>query len=394
MSSIRKPEERSNRLGRFLEQGVILGIRWVERFPWLFALLGFASGVASYVLVERSPELAQVLAMLMLFSWVWLLLENVLKRGAWQVFGINVPRPVFRFVAQMVHQESLFFVIPFFLTTTTWTSGQMLFTSMLLVAALVSIVDPLYYGWLSGKRWLYFLFHGLTLFALLLTALPLIFQLPTTESYLWALVVAGLVSLPSVAGDLPEKWRQHSGAVMLLVVAAAGVGWWARPWIPPATLWLTEVAIAEQVDDEERSPVRRLSAVDRTTLAAGLYAFTAIHAPRGLDERIYHVWYRDGEELDRIALDIRGGREQGYRAWTHKQNFPEPLEGDWKVRVVTSADQLIGELGFRVGQAEPSGKYVARIPRPAQGPSKPVEPGPADSQPPVPPAVTQPGSRS
>jgi hypothetical protein len=335
-------------LSRFLEQGILLCMRWVERYPWLFALLGFISGLASYLLVERSPELAQVLAMLMLFGWVWLMLENFLKRGAWHVFGINVPRPVFRFVAQMVHQESLFFVIPFFLTTTTWSSGQLLFTSVLLVAALVSILDPLYYGWLARKRWLYFLFHGLTLFALLLTALPIIFQLPTTESYVWALVIAGLVSLPSVTSDLPEQWRQHSGAVMLLVVASAGIGWWARPWVPPATLWLTEVAITDHVDDAERSPTMSITRMDSSNLANGLYAFTAIHAPRGLDERIYHVWYRNNEELDRIALDITGGREEGYRAWTHKLNFPDPLAGEWKIRVVTAADQLIGELGFQV----------------------------------------------
>jgi len=198
---------------KMLERGVILCIKLVERFPFLFALFGFFSGLASYFLVERSPELAKILALLMLLSWVWLVLENVLKRGAWQLFGINVPRPVFRFVAQMVHQESLFFVVPFFLTATTWSSGQLLFTSLLLAAAFVSIVDPLYYRWVARFRWLYFLFHGLTLFALMLTALPLIFQLPTTESYLWALVIAGLVSLPSIAGDLPESWKQKSGAV-------------------------------------------------------------------------------------------------------------------------------------------------------------------------------------
>ncbi len=334
----------------FIERGVLLGMRWVERFPWLFALLGFVSGLASYLLVKRSPEIAQVLALLMLFSWVWLLLENVLKRGAWQVFGVNVPRPVFRFVAQLVHQESLFFVLPFFLTTTTWSSGQMLFTSVLLAAALVSIVDPLYYGWLAKRRWLYFLFHGLTLFALLLTALPLIFQLPTTESYLWALLVAGLVSLPSITRDLPPKWKQQTGAAVLVVVLAAGLGWWARPWVPPATLWLTEVAITDHFDDASRSPARSLQSMSANDLGAGLYAYTAIHAPRGLNERIYHVWLRDGKEVDRIALDISGGREEGYRAWTRKLNFPEPLAGDWKIRVVTAGEQLIGELEFRVNQ--------------------------------------------
>ena len=80
----------------------------------------------------------------------------------------------------------------------------------------------------------------------------------------------------------------------------------------------------------------------------GLYAYTSINAPRGLNERIYHVWQHNGREVDRIALDINGGRKEGYRAWTHKLNFPASPEGRWQVRVVTEAGQMIGVLRFDV----------------------------------------------
>ena len=80
----------------------------------------------------------------------------------------------------------------------------------------------------------------------------------------------------------------------------------------------------------------------------GLYAYTAINAPRGLDERIYHVWQFNGKELDRIALDIHGGRKEGYRAWSHKQNFPGDPVGRWQVRVLTEDGQVIGVLRFNV----------------------------------------------
>ncbi|MCF3971835.1 DUF2914 domain-containing protein, partial [Pseudomonas aeruginosa] len=43
-----------------------------------------------------------------------------------------------------------------------------------------------------------------------------------------------------------------------------------------------------------------------------------------------------------------GGREAGYRAWTHKRNFPAQPAGRWRVRVVTEAGQMIGMLRFRV----------------------------------------------
>ncbi|MGV2836997.1 DUF2914 domain-containing protein, partial [Pseudomonas shirazensis] len=81
---------------------------------------------------------------------------------------------------------------------------------------------------------------------------------------------------------------------------------------------------------------------------AGLYAYTAINAPRGLNERIYHVWQLNGKEVDRIALDIHGGRKEGYRAWTHKQNFPPNPVGRWQVRVLTEDGQVIGVLRFKV----------------------------------------------
>ena len=120
--------------------------------------------------------------------------------------------------------------------------------------------------------------------------------------------------------------------------------------MPPATLWMTEVAISTQLQD--RTPGDDLKEVNAAQLrSTGLYAYTAINAPRGLDERIYHVWKFNGKEVDRIALDIHGGRKEGYRAWTHKQNFPADSVGRWQVRVLTEDGQVIGVLRFKVTDA-------------------------------------------
>ena len=127
-------------------------------------------------------------------------------------------------------------------------------------------------------------------------------------------------------------------------------GWLLRYWVPPATLWLTEVAVSTEVinrqpgDSLDEIPVNQIR-------GAGLYAYTAINAPRGLNERIYHVWQLNGKEVDRIALDIHGGRKEGYRAWTHKQNFPPNPVGRWQVRVLTEDGQVIGVLRFKVVDA-------------------------------------------
>jgi len=158
-----------------------------------------------------------------------------------------------------------------------------------------------------------------------------------------------LLALPSLSGLFPRLgWRTIPG-VLLLAVALGAAGWWGRTWVPPATLWLTDVAVTMSLDDRQRKPGRGLRELSSAELQAnGLYAYTAINAPRGLKERIYHEWTHNGRRVDRIALDISGGREAGYRAWTHKRNFPAQPAGRWRVRVVTEAGQMIGMLRFRV----------------------------------------------
>ncbi|WP_137817637.1 DUF5924 family protein [Pseudomonas sp. 2FG] len=337
-------------------------IALTQRYPGVVAAFGFVSGVCSFILVDRQAKLATLIALALLVSWLWLTLESLLTRIIARLFGRTIPQPLLRYATQMIHQESLFFVLPFFLITTTWNSGQLLFTGLLAGAGLITIIDPLYNKWLAPRRWLYLALHTLTLFAALLTALPIILHLTTAQSYKLALGTAVLLSFPSLLVTFPVQRWWRGLALIGLTLALGGVGWLARSWVPPATLWLTEVAVTTQLDDHSRSPGKGLTRVTAERMRAqGLYAYTAINAPRGLAERIYHVWRHDGVEVDRIALDIHGGRKAGYRAWTHKQNFPARLGGDWEVRVLTEDGQVIGVLRFEViEQAVPASPSTAQ----------------------------------
>lgn len=325
----------------------------VERHPWLMAIFGFGSGLFSFFMVQRKQEFAQVIVILMLVSWLWLALESLLQRGVSHWFGFKLPPGVLSFITQMVHQESLFFIIPFFVASTVWNSGQSAFTSLLIVSAFISIVDPIYYHWLAPRRWLYFIFHGITLFAVLLTALPIILYIPTPQTYLWAMIISLVLSLPNIVRAMSVSWWQRIAIGIVLIVLVSGVGILARPWIPPAPLRLTQVAITTHLDDESRSPQTKLKVVTFAQLRGGLYAYTAIKAPRGLNEKIYHVWLHNGHEVDKVALDITGGRGDGYRAWSHKLNFPKDPRGKWQIKVVTEAKQIVGVLRFRVVESLP-----------------------------------------
>ena len=187
-------------------------IAQVQRYPGVVAVFGFASGLASFFLVERHEASARIIALLMLLGWLWLVLEPVLSGVLARRFGLRLPPALLRYATQMIHQESLFFTLPFFLASTSWNSGQALFTGGLIVAALVVLIDPIYYQRLAPRRWLFLTFHTLTLFVVLLVALPLILHVPTGRSYELALALAVVLAFPSLLGSItvPRWWRAPS----------------------------------------------------------------------------------------------------------------------------------------------------------------------------------------
>lgn len=325
-----------------------------QRHPGLLAVFGFISGLASFLLIKRSEQLAQGIAIMMLISWIWLTLEQSLRQSVLSRFGLDMPPALIRFATQLVHQESYFFVLPFFLAATHWQTGQVVFTGLLVVCALVTVVDPLYFRALAPRRTLFLIFHALALFATLLVALPIIVHLTTSQSFLAALCLALVFSLPALKALFPTNalWRVPALALMLSILALAT--WQARAWIPGVPMRLASVSVTHEIDRQQRIPGAPITQVDANTLHwEGLYAWTAIQVPRGLRETVYHIWFQNGEEVDRIPMTVSGGRQEGYRAWSHKLHFPADPVGDWQVQVVTGTGQMIGMVQFQVTPAVP-----------------------------------------
>ena len=320
-----------------------------SRYPGLLAAAGFASGLASYLLVERSATIAQAITLLLLLGWLLLLLEQGLRTSVLARFGLGLPPVLVRLATQMLHQESLFFVLPFFLAVTHWGSGQSVVTLLLVLAALVSVIDPIYLGYRSRHRTLLMRCHSLTLFAALLVALPVIARLSSEQGYLLALLLALFCSVPGWAAALARLGRWRWLALPLLLALMATTLWQWRQYVPPVPMRLSDVKISLDMDREQREPLQPLTRISADRLLEnGLYAWSAVQAPRGLREVTYHEWRHRGELVDRIALEIRGGREAGYRAWSHKLHFPADPTGPWQVRIATGTGRLIGQASFTV----------------------------------------------
>lgn len=332
-----------------LDAGLQVLLRALERYRLVLAVGSFGLGAASFLLVEHGEQVARWIGLLLVLNWLLIVFENTLGQWLARLRWARFSPAVLRYAMQAVHQQTFFFCLPFLLSTTSWISGQALFTALACAAALATMWDPLYYGVIAPRPPLHLALHGFAMYLAMLTVPPLLWQLTTTQSLALASGTIGLLSLPSLARLMP---RRGARGWLLLVAAGAGLGllsWLARPWVPPATLWLSQGVISADVDPDLRTPGAPLKMVSADLLRRdGVCAFTAIHAPRGLRERVFHRWLFRGREVLRIPLQISGGRDEGYRAWSCKQSFPDDPSGRWAVEVVTDARQMIGEVRFRV----------------------------------------------
>jgi len=322
-------------------------VRFLQRHRWLFPLLSFVAGVGSFILVERGEALATVIAITVLAGWLVVLTEPLLSRLIKRFSGLEAAPTAIRFIAQAAHQEAFFFAIPFFAFATVWASGQVVFVALLTLAAVISVLDPVYFDRLSQHRAWFLAYHAFAIFVTVLTTLPIIFKLETGSTYLIATTSVAFLALPSLFNfGPPEKSRP----IILLAVAfiVSALAWFAKPFVPPATLAVTTARIAQSVDVAERAVSSARWRLDLDEISSGLYAYTAIRAPLGLHEEVYHVWRQDGREIDRILLSIRGERKAGFRTWSYKEHFGQRPQGAWQVDVETAGGQRLGVVRFMI----------------------------------------------
>lgn len=139
-------------------------------------------------------------------------------------------------------------------------------------------------------------------------------------------------------------------------------------WIPPVPVSLTKIGIYHHVaktkDGYElthEQPWWKFwrSGDQRFVARPGdkIYAYFSVFSPTGFADQVRVRWLFDGpggwDGTDAIPVKITGGREEGFRGFTVKENYQE---GDWQIRVETGDGREIGRLYFTVEKgADPTG---------------------------------------
>jgi hypothetical protein len=317
----------------------------IER--WGISVLSLTSGVVTLVIFRRGIGHFPLFIGYLLLLW----LVGVVFAEARQARAARGPKVVWRavdYTVQTLFHGLLLFLLPVYYASTTLTSGDVLFLALLAAGALLTAMDPWYQAVTRRAPRLEIVLFDLGLFASLNLAFPLIGIEPAA-----GLLASGagsmLALLPVFRRPTDASWLApglRAGVCAVLVLALL---WPLRGWIPPVPLRVTRATFARAVVELE--PVQPVKSVSAAVVRdwGSLTVFTAVSAPAGLREPIFHVWSKNGTVLERIPLSpVQGGVRGGFRTYSRKAVLGEDPAGSWSVDVVTAHQQLIGRVRLTV----------------------------------------------
>ena len=232
-------------------------------------------------------------------------------------------------------QEVLFFVLPFWIRSTTFSSSNAPFTVLLIGLAAVTVIDPLYLDRVLGHPRRRTLFKSILLFAGLDFLLVALTGFSTVECALMAAATSGAVAGLALSAGNPRGilWGGLTG------IALAGL---FRNALAPVPLHLVQPTLCSGV--RAHQPLDTLRSVPVRSEA---WFWTPVFAPPGRTDSVRHVWTFEGRQVASVVLPLRGGREGGFRTWSSSRQVTlHPGTAQVEVRLLDG--QLLGRRTFEI----------------------------------------------
>jgi hypothetical protein len=245
-----------------------------------------------------------------------------------------------------MQQEILFFCIPLLIGATQKDAGQIAFTALAGMMALLTTLDPVYERVIAARAATRLMFHAYCSLIAAMVVLPMVVKFPLERALPWALIGVNVWLLLTLPMSLKSLSSPRLKAIWIMCALWAPLLIWVvRSHVPAAGLVVTEALITQSIS--ELTPGVAVKQVTSAELKNGVIAFVAIRAPMGLAQSVVFEW-RHGSESERIAAEIHGGNESGWRTFARKQSFPVDPRGKWTVDVLTPQRQLLKRLEFVV----------------------------------------------
>ncbi len=237
----------------------------------------------------------------------------------------------------------LLFVLPFYFESMTFPSRNILFAPILVGLAVITGWFELYQRIVARNPLRGSLFYALTFFCVL----NLLFPILLGTRNIWSLLISGgIAAITVIVFVYPHidmlKNKKNTLIFLLGIVLSFTLLWIGRSLIPPSPLKLTRATACIQIEDfKPQNPFTRAKADDTPEV----YFYSSIFAPRGLAEKIHHVWYHNGRKLLSISLsEIKGGRKEGFGTWSRRSILEG--QGRYTVEIWTDGGQLLGTGNF------------------------------------------------
>lgn len=196
---------------------------------------------------------------------------------------------------------------------------------------------------------------------------PIVWQHLGFFTFVFSLILSGIFYY--FFFYLVSRYQHISSKQLFVEVLAPGIVvhvvffvFYILGFIPPIPLSLQKVGIYHQITKNQDQyqllfdrPWWRFWQNGAQTFVAEpqdkIHCFVSIFAPKFFREQVKMEWWMQNSrgwlKTDTIPFQISGGREQGFRGYTVKNNF-DP--GEWQVRVLTSDDRELGRIYFSVSK--------------------------------------------
>ena len=323
-----------------------------RRIFWiLHSLWALATGVLVLALAHNRWGLTQWVIVFLGVTWASTLFFTRLSARLPDSATARLGREFVSYLTRVMYQETLFFLLPFYWSSATVGSWNLVFVGLLAALAVLACLDLVFDDLLRRHDGFGLFFFAFVTFASLNFLLPVLFRV-RLELATPAAAAGGLAAaLPLV---WKRGWWRRPAALAQLAVAIGLAGLLvgpARSWLPPVPLRLASLAWAPAVDEATIRPVDPVAGeVPTTRLPEGRLAVVAeIFAPRRLVVSALVVWSRDGVELVRSRrLEISPHR-WGFRIWHGFRAAGSSLPpGRYEVSIETVDGRLLGRREIAV----------------------------------------------
>jgi Protein of unknown function (DUF2914) len=161
----------------------------------------------------------------------------------------------------------------------------------------------------------------------------------------------------------------------IYVLSGLLVGAYSFDMIPPVPLVKKGLAVGSDFSRQEgyyrlsvESPPwyafwRQQNATLHIQPGTRLYCVSSVFAPGGMQTRLYHRWsYHDSRRgwvtASHIGFGVSGGRQQGFRGYTYKQNL---RPGPWRVSVETPNGRTVAHHDFTLEFTDTTQTYRTEV---------------------------------